>query len=282
MGVEVSSILASCSNDLHTYVLVSSFMLYSIVSRPQQVLRPGSWWSSQLVDGKKGFIDTYCNKCVRLHLGCAISGASRLALRGAHGEFEELVPGKRLVLDWRFSSWCDGCMSKVRRYTTNSFLLGVEQKSLMAYTVFSFFPSSLEEQDTLVPKRSFSTFPIPIMLPSASFLLVYALCPILLCGCAQRAALCTLEQHLQEISPGENALNVSFVHDPQVVLDFEEPEPGNCVITLTQTGIPETDRIGNEVSMGLRIHVLAGVRRTVEKGMGLVLCVERIMQDSGC
>jgi len=29
------------------------------------------------------------------------------------GEFKELVPGKRLVMDWRFSSWQDGCLSKV-------------------------------------------------------------------------------------------------------------------------------------------------------------------------
>uniref|UniRef100_A0A7S3RA74 Activator of Hsp90 ATPase AHSA1-like N-terminal domain-containing protein n=1 Tax=Dunaliella tertiolecta TaxID=3047 RepID=A0A7S3RA74_DUNTE len=87
------------------------------------------------------------------------------------GEFEELVPGKRLVLDWRFSSWCDGCMSKV-------------------------------------------------------------------------------------------------------VLDFEEPEPGNCVITLTQTGIPETDRIGNEgvletTEKGWRANIFQRIRAVFGYGLGM-------------
>jgi uncharacterized protein YndB with AHSA1/START domain len=42
-------------------------------------------------------------------------GALSLFGGGVVGSYEQLVPGERLVLTWRFNSWEDGCTSRVRR-----------------------------------------------------------------------------------------------------------------------------------------------------------------------
>jgi uncharacterized protein YndB with AHSA1/START domain len=100
------------------------------------------------------------------------------------GTFVELVPGQRIVMQWRFNNWEDDCFSKVRRQWARE---------------------GWGARDASQPEEPHTT------------LCCYAL----------------------------ELLHARHPPRSQVVLELAEPEPGNTVLTLTQTGLPAEDKFGN-------------------------------------
>ncbi len=57
-------------------------------------------------------------------------------------------------------------------------------------------------------------------------------------------------------------------------MELEEPEPGHAILRMTQTGLPEADKFGNEdvrenTEKGWRVQLFLRIRQVFGFGLGL-------------